>query len=477
MLSAPTTAAFSEDVSKRFQTYGWQTLSVEDGNDIEEIGRAIGLARADLYHPTLIRIQTVIGYGSPNRAGTCKAHGEPLGVAEVKLTKEALGWPSDKEFLVPDRVLENFRTAVEHGKQWQSDWEDLYANYVEAYPDLAEKWESAISGTLPQGWDADLPSYPAGSPATATRDANGATLNAIARHIPTFIGGDADLSSSTKTVIKDGGNFSTGNYTGRNLEFGIREHAMGAITNGLALHGGIIKPYTATFMVFADYMRPPIRLASLMQIKPLFVFTHDSIGVGEDGPTHQPVEQLASLRVIPGLVVFRPADANESVAAWKAAMELDGPAALVFTRQKLPVFAPDGVMEGVARGAYIKAEAEGGKPDVLLLATGSEVQLAMNAHKQLAKDGIKARVVSMTSWELFSRQNEAYRNQVLPPEVTARVSVEAGVSQGWHHWVGPKGKIISLDRFGASAPAETLFQKFGFTSEAVIDAARSLLHR
>jgi transketolase len=477
MLSAPTLAAFSEDVCKRFQAYGWQTFSVEDGNNIEEISRAIGLARTAPSHPTLIRVRTVIGYGSPNRAGTCKAHGEPLGVNEVKLTKEALGWPSDKEFMIPDRILENFRIAIKQGKQMQDDWENQFANYAEVYPEMAEKWEAAMSGKLPEGWDANLPSYPAGSPAMATRDANGATLNTIARHIPTFIGGDADLSSSTKTVIKDGGDFSTGNYAGRNMEFGIREHAMGAITNGIALHGGIIKPYTATFMVFADYMRPPIRLASLMGIKPLFIFTHDSIGVGEDGPTHQPVEQLASLRCIPGLVVFRPADANEAVAAWKTAMELDGPAALVFTRQKLPVLALDGVMEGVAHGAYIKAEAKGGRPDVLLLATGSEVQLAMKAHEQLAKEGIKARVVSMTSWELFAKQDEAYRDRILPPEVTARVAVEAGVSQGWHQWVGPQGKIIALDRFGASAPAEILFQKFGFTAEAVIDAAKSLLKR
>ncbi len=332
-----------------------------------------------------------------------------------------------------------------------------------------------MSNRLPKGWDADLPSYPAESKAVATRDTNGVAINAIAKHIPTFIGGDADLSSSTKTTIKDGGDFEPGSYAGRNIHYGVREHAMGSITNGLAVHGGIVKPFTATFMTFSDYMRPPMRLAALMDISPVFVFTHDSIGLGEDGPTHQPIEQIAALRAIPNMTVIRPADANESVAAWKVAMEHDGPVTLVFTRQKVPVYAPDGVMDGVARGAYIKAEAEGGKPDVILMSTGSEVSLIMQARDDLAKAGIKARAVSMPSWELFARQDQSYRNHILPPDIKARVAIEAATPMGWHRWVGDAGRIIGLDHFGASAPYETIYKEFGITAEAVVKAAKELL--
>jgi transketolase len=474
-LSAPTSITFTEDVSKRFEAYGWQTLFVSDGNDIEAVSKAIEAGKAEKNRPTLINVRTILGYGSPHKAGTFEAHGSPLGPDEVKLTKEALGWPADEFFYIPGQALEHFREAVDKGKAWESEWNTLFGKWAEKFPDLAKQWNDAINKKLPAGWDADLPSYPAGSKDVATRDTNGVAINVIAKHVPTFIGGDADLSSSTKTTIKDGGDFEPGNYGGRNLHYGVREHGMGSITNGLAVHGGIIKPYTATFMTFSDYMKPPMRLAALMEISPVFVFTHDSIGLGEDGPTHQPIEQLAGLRAIPNMTVIRPADANETIAAWKIAMELEGPVILVFTRQKVPVYAPDGVMEGVARGAYIKAEAEGGKPDVLLLSTGSEVSLIMKAREDLAKAGIKARVVSMPSWELFENQDQAYRNSVLPPEVKARVAIEAASPMGWHRWTGDSGRVIALDRFGASAPYEVIYRELGITSEAVVNAAKQLL--
>ncbi len=474
-LSAPTDISFTEDVKKRFEAYGWQTISVADGNDISGVSRAIEQAKAEKNRPTLIDVRTIIGYGSPHKQGTFEAHGSPLGVEEVKLTKEALGWPSDQFFLVPGEALEHFRKAVDNGKGWEDQWNKLHASWAAQNPDLAKEWDLAYAGKLPDGWAADLPSYPAGSKAVATRDTNGVAINAIAKHVPTFIGGDADLSSSTKTIIKDGGDFEPGSFGGRNIHYGVREHAMGSITNGLAVHGGVVKPYTATFLAFADYMRPPIRLSSLMKISPVFVFTHDSIGLGEDGPTHQPIEQLDSLRIIPGMTVIRPADANETVAAWKTAMEIEGPVALIFTRQKVPVYGPEGVMDGVARGAYIKAEAEGGTPDILLLSTGSEVSLIMQARDELGKTGIKARVVSMPSWELFKKQDDTYKNSVLPPTVKARVAIEAGFPMGWREWVGDSGRVIALDRFGASAPYEVVYEKLGITTDAVVKAARELL--
>jgi transketolase len=477
MLSNDTEVAFTEDVKARFTAYGWQVLSVADGNNVEAVAQAIADAKRDTERPTLIDVRTIIGYGSPNKQGTSKAHGEALGVEEVKLTKQALGWPDDQQFYVPGQALENFRTAIDNGAKWEAEWNELFAGYKAKHPELAAQYEAAFSNELPDGWDADLESIlqPAGSKATATRDANNVALNAIAKHIPTMIGGDADLAGSTKTLISGQPLFSPTNHAARNLQFGVREHAMGAITNGLILHGGIIKPYTATFMPFSDYMRPPIRLACLMAIAPIFIFTHDSIGVGEDGPTHQPVEQLAALRAIPHITVLRPADANETIGAWKAAMEQTGPTVLVFTRQKLPIYAPEGVIEGVSRGAYIRAEAEGGTPDVLLLATGSEVSLAMTARDELAKQGIKARVVSMPSWELFRRQDKSYRDQVLPPSITARVGVEAASFFGWSEWVGDHGTTVTLDRFGASGPYEAVYEHLGITSGAVVNAAKSLL--
>jgi len=476
-LSTPTNVTFTEDVLKRFDAYGWHTARVEQGNDVDAIGKALDEGRAQTDRPSLIAVRTIIGYGSPKKAGTTNAHGEPLGKDEVIATKENLGWPSDQDFFVPGEALEHFREAIERGEQWEAEWTQRYQAWAAAFPELATQWELAQAGKLPPGWDADLPSYPAGSPATATRDTNGIALNAIAKHIPTLIGGDADLSGSTKTTLKDMGDFSPGNYGGRNLHFGVREHAMGSIINGLVAHGGIIKPFTATFLTFADYMRPPIRLASLMKINSVFVFTHDSIGLGEDGPTHQPIEQVASLRMIPQLTVFRPADANETVASWKVAIEHEGPVVMIFTRQKMPVYAPEGVMEGVAHGGYIKAEAEGGTPEVILISSGSEVSIAMQTRDDLAKEGIKARVVSIPSWELFRKQDQSYLDHVLPPAIKARVAIEAAVPFGWHQWVGDEGLILALDRFGASAPYERIYQEFGLTAANMAKAAKTLLKR
>ncbi len=475
MLSNDTAAAFTEDVSARFAAYGWQTLSVADGNDTAAIAQAIEAATADQTRPSLIAVRTVIGYGSPNKQGTHKAHGEPLGEEEVRLTKQALGWTASEPFTIPGEALEHFREALEHGAHFEAEWNTLFKAWAAHYPDLAQLWEQAHAEALPNGWDADIPVYGADAKPMATRDANGAALNAIAKHLPTMIGGDADLSSSTKTLINGSPLFSATDRAARNLQFGVREHAMGAAVNGMTLHGGIRKPYTATFMTFSDYMRPAIRLAAIMEIAPIFIFTHDSIGVGEDGPTHQPIEHLAALRVIPHLTVIRPADANETSAAWRVAMLNKLPTVLVFTRQKLPVYPPEGVREGVERGAYIKGEAIGGAPEVILIASGSEVSLIMAAHKALNEAGIRARAVSMPSFELFEAQDAAYKESVLPSAITARVAIEAGVPFGWHRYVGAAGKIIALERFGASAPQEVIFKELGLTTEAVIGAARAAL--
>ena len=476
-LSGMTSVTFTEDVKLRFQAYGWHTAQVEDGNDVASISAALDAARAQTDRPSLIAVRTVLGFGSPKYAGTPRAHGEPLGKDESIATKQALGWPTDADFYVPGAALEHMREAVVRGSEAESAWQALYNEWAAAFPELAVDWLRAQAGELPAGWDADLPAYAAGSPAMATRDANGLALNAIAKHVPTMIGGDADLSGSTKTPIKDTPDFEPGSYNGRNFRYGVREHAMGSITNGMLAHGGIIKPFTATFLQFSDYMRPTIRLAALMGLPAVFVFTHDSIGLGEDGPTHQPIEQVPSLRAIPHLVTFRPADANESVEAWRTTMTLKGPAVLIFSRQKLPIYDPAPVKEGVARGAYIRAEAEGGTPEVLLLSAGSEVSLAMKARELLAKDGVRARVISMPSWELFRKQDKTYRDSVLPPAVRARVSIEAADPLGWHEWVGLDGTVIGLDRFGASAPYETIYHELGITAEAMAAAAKALLKR
>ncbi len=474
-LDGPTAMAFTEDVAKRFEAYGWQVLRVSDGNDLSAIEAAIRAAQADLEHPSLIMVRTVIGYGSPNKAGTAEVHGAPLGEEEVRLTKQNLGWPTEPPFLVPDDVLAHFRQAVERGQAAQAAWQRTFEAWKVAQPALADEWAQMMSDTLPAGWDADLPVFQPGT-SVATRNASGKVLNALAPHLPGLIGGAADLDSSTKTYLNLSGDFQAGQYGNRNLRFGVREHAMGAIVNGMAAHGGLI-PYSATFLVFSDYMRPAIRVAALSEFAPIFVFSHDSIGLGEDGPTHQPVEQIMSLRLIPRLEVFRPADANETAAAWRCAIEnRDHPTVIALTRQNVPVLDPAwGVAEGVARGAYVLSDAPNGRVDVLLIATGSEVHLALEAQKLLAAEGIGARVISMPCWERFVRQPQEYRDSVLPPQVKARVAVEAGVTTGWQKWVGLEGEIVGVDRFGASAPYKVIYEQFGLTAQRIAERARALV--
>jgi transketolase len=469
---------FTEDVAERFRAYGWHTLDVADGNDVEAISSAIAEAKAVTNQPTLISIRTIIGYGSPHKQNTSEAHGSPLGADEIKLVKEFFGWPQE-DFYVPGEALEFFRSAVETGGERERQWKELFENYRKQYPDLAAEFEQTQAGKLPDGWDADLPTFTAEKP-IATRSASGTVLNAIARHIPTMIGGDADLAGSTKTLIKGAENTGPGKPAARNLRFGVREHGMGAIVNGLAVHGGIIKPYSATFFTFSDYMRPAVRLGCLMGINPIYVFTHDSIGLGEDGPTHQPVEHLLAMRAIPDLYVIRPADANETTAAWQVAMQLKRPSALVFTRQDLPVLTGEGIggvqaiRDGVARGGYVLADCEG-TPQVILLATGSEVSIAHEAYRRLTAEGVKVRLVSLPCWRLFEDQDAAYRESVLPAAVTARVSIEAGVTLGWERYNGTKGIAIGVDKFGASAPYQRIYQEYGLTAEKVVEVARKVM--
>lgn len=470
---------FTEDIARRFESQNWHTLRVADGNDLAAIDQALQQAKAETSRPSIILIRTVIGYGSPNKAGTSDAHGSPLGAEEVRLTKQALGWDADKQFYIPQDALNHFREALQRGMDQESAWNGKLAAYKATYPDLANAYESAFSGQLPQGWDKDLPVYSEGS--IATRDTLGVALNAIAKHIPTMIGGDADLAGSTKTLIKGAGNTGKGSPAQRNVRFGVREHAMGAIVNGLALHGGIVRPYSATFLTFSDYMRGAIRLGALMNIPALYVFTHDSIGLGEDGPTHQPVEHVMSLRAIPNLHVFRPADANEMVGAWKAIMQSGTPAVLIGSRQKLPVLASEnaeGIHEGVARGGYILAESERikkGRPEVILIATGSEVQIALEAFAALDEEGVKVRVVSMPCWELFDQQDEDYQQFVLPDEVGERISIEAGITLGWQKYVGSEGVALGVDTFGASAPYEKLYAEYGLTAETILNIVAEMV--
>jgi transketolase len=470
-IEGDTALTFSEDTRQRFEAYGWHVQAV-DGHDRSAVAEAIRQARAETERPSLIICRTHIGYGSPNRQDTAKAHGEPLGPDEVKLTKEAMGWPTDAQFLIPDEVQAQFRKALDQGAEAQKSWADLFARYEKAHPDPAAEWQRRMAGELPDGWQEALPSFTPEDGPIATRAVGGKVMAALAQILPEMVGGSADLHPSTKTYLSAYPAVQKGKYEGRNLHFGIREHAMGAIINGMALHGGL-RPYGATFFVFSDYMRPTIRLASLMHLPVIYVFTHDSIFVGEDGPTHEPVEHLASLRIIPGLTVFRPADANETVAAWKATVEhSDGPVALLLSRQKLPVL-EQASAEGVARGGYVLSDTE--NPQVILMASGSEVEVVLAAQKLLAEEGIAARVVSMPSWELFEAQSQEYRDAVLPPEVTARVAVEAAVPLGWERYVGPQGKIIGMNRFGASAPYKVLAEKFGFTADNVVTAAKDSL--
>jgi transketolase len=476
-IEGSTDIAFTEDVALRFKAYHWNVLRVDDGNDLDAIFSAIKSAQTESRQPTLILLRTQIAFGSPNKQGSASAHGEPLGKEEVCLTKRNLGCPEDAFFCIADPVLEVFRRCVDKGRTAESLWLERVSAYAKTFPELAVKWREALAGIPPHGWDEELPDF-SNTTAIATREASGMVLNAIAKNVPTLIGGSADLAPSTKTLIKGSPDFQKDSYDGRNIRFGVREHAMGGILSGMALHKGL-RPYGATFFVFTDYFRPAIRLATLMRLPVIYVLTHDSIAVGEDGPTHQPVEHLASLRAIPGLTVIRPADASETAEAWRLAITItEGPVVLILSRQKLPVLdrSPYGSADGLSRGAYILAESSR-KPDIILIGTGSEVHLALQARQQLEKEGVSARVVSMPSWELFEKTPQEYRDRVLPPEVTARIAIEAGVPMGWERYVGADGTVIGIRRFGASAPGELLMEKFGYTAENVVKRAMALLNR
>lgn len=467
---------FSEDVAGRFRAMGWHVSRVADGNDIAAINDALAEAKSTADQPSLIAISTIIGYGSPNKQGKSSAHGSPLGDDEVALAKQTLGWSTTETFHVPGEALEHFRGAVDAGAAAESGWRSRFAAWRAAHPDLAEEWDRAMAGDFAPGWRDALPSYEAGG-AIATRSAGGDALNALAKFASTMIGGDADLAGSTRTLIKGADNTGPNRAAERNLRFGVREHAMGAIINGLALHGGIVKPYSATFFTFSDYMRPAIRLGALMDIPTVYVFTHDSIGLGEDGPTHQPIEQLMSLRAMPNLHVFRPADATETVGAWAAIAELGHPAAIVLSRQDLPILAGNdaGIHEGVARGAYVLSEHESGDVDAIIMASGSEVAIALDAAGLLEDADIRARVVSMPCWELFEAQDQTYRDSVLPSGVTCRVSIEAGATLGWSRYIGDRGAAIGVDRFGASAPYAKIYEEYGLTPGHVAEAVNALL--
>ena len=476
-LDGPTSMAFTEDVGKRYEAYGWQVLRVDDGNtDLDAIDSALSEADREARRPTLIIIRTTIGYGSPNKAGTSEAHGSPLGPEEVVATKKALGWEHEEPFFVPDDALAHFREAVGRGATAQSEWEGRFDGWAKAFPELAREWRLAAEGKLPDGWDADLPAWKAGEK-EATRVAAGKALNAIAAKVPWLIGGDADLSVSTNTKLKGEADFDGRTGAGRNVHFGVRELAMAGIANGIAYHGQA-RPFVATFFCFSDYMRPSVRLAAVSELPVVFVWTHDSVGLGEDGPTHQPVEHLMSLRAMPGFTIIRPGDPNEASEAWRVAMERrEGPVGLVLSRQKLPVIDPEKYAgpSGLARGAYVLAEASSRPARLLLLATGSEVALALAARQKLEAEGVPTRVVSMPSWELFEEQTPAYRDEVLPPAVPARLSIEAGATLGWKRWVGDRGDTVGLDRFGASAPGEVVLEKLGFNVENVVAKAKALL--
>jgi transketolase len=479
-LSAGTDITFSEDRAKRFEAYGWQTIRVADGNDIDAIDASLAAARADSARPSLILVRTHLGYGSPEQ-DNFKAHGSPLGVADVKKTKDKLGWPAEPPFLVPAPALEHFRRALDQGAQAEAAWNDRMAAYAQAHPDLHRELQGRLRGELPPSWDSDVPVFAADAKGMATRVAGGKVMNAIAPRLPALVGGSADLDPSTHTALKELGDFGSagGSRAGRNLHFGVREHAMGAIVNGLAAHGGFIG-YGATFLIFCDYVRPPIRLAALMGLHVIHVFTHDSLALGEDGPTHQPVEQLANLRAIPKLSVIRPADANETAVAWKVAIETrDRPVLLVLTRQDVATLDRSryASAEGLRRGAYVIVDAHvmDTGPSLILLASGSEVGLILAAADRLSAEGIAVRCVSMPSWDLFEAQPQQYRDEVLPPRVTARLAVELGVAQGWHRWVGDRGDVLGVDRFGASAPAQALLDAYGFTVDNVVARARKLL--
>jgi transketolase len=493
-LSATTNLTFSEDVGARFESYGWHVQRV-DGQNPAAVDAALAAARAAEDRPSLIIARTHIGYGSPHKQDTWHAHGEPLGVEEVRLTKQALGWPEDQSFYVPEEALREFRRAVERGEHWETEWRRRADAYTSAHPVMAERFARAVAGQLPDGWEGHLPDFTEHA-AMATRDASGQVMNALASAVQNLVGGSADLDPSTRTALKGYGDFQSllapqsrdalptqgtaggvWGYAGRNIHFGVREHAMAAVMTGMALHSGVL-PFGATFLSFSDYMRPSIRLAALSRARVIYIWTHDSIALGEDGPTHQPIEQLAALRAIPNLIVLRPSDATETVEAWRLALaHTDGPVALVLTRQKVPVIDRKQYPSAanLARGAYVLADADGSAPSVILIATGSEVSVALKAHQRLTGHGIRSRVVSMPCWELFELQPQSYRDAVLPPGVRARVSIEAASSFGWERYVGIQGRIIGVDSFGASAPGPTVMHESGFTSEHVTETAKAVL--
>ncbi len=488
-LAGGTDLCFTEDVAMRFQSYGWQTIQVEDGNDVAEVSAAIEAAKAETRKPTLILVRTHIGFGSPKKQDNYSSHGSPLGEEELAASKVNLGWPTTEKFFVPDAALSHFRSALTQGGEAQAAWNAKFAAYKAEFPAEAAELEAAIEGTLPEGWDAHLPTWKATDKAVATRVAGGEVLNALAKGIHNIIGGSADLNSSTNTALKGMGDFQPADfggpgmmgsvggewgYGGRNVAFGVREHAMGAAVNGMAAHGGVL-PFSATFLVFSDYMKPSVRLAALSQLKVFFVFTHDSIGVGEDGPTHEPIEQIAGLRAIPGLVVFRPGDATETAEAWAFAVQHSGPTLFALSRQNMPHLDRSTAVEpGVAKGAYILSEAEG-TPEVILIGTGSEVSLCVAAQAKLKEQGIQARVVSMPSWDRFEAQDVEYKASVLPPSVKKRVTVEAGSTMGWHKYAGDEGAVIGIDHYGASAPGELIMKQFGFSVDNVVATALQVL--
>ncbi len=493
-LSAGAAITFTEDRARRFEACGWQTIHVDDGNDVEAIDRAIAAGVADVTRPTLILVRTHLGYGSPKQ-DSFKAHGSPLGPEDVAKTKARLGWPAAPDFLVPEDARRHFREALAKGERLEAEWNVRMQAYAQAFPAESKELLQRLRGELPAGWDADLPKFPADAKGLSTRVAGKQVLAAIARRVPMLFGGSADLDPSTFTALVGLGDFNPrpapdaravegadaggASFDGRNLHFGVREHAMGAIVNGLAAHGGFI-PYGSTFLIFSDYMRPAIRLAALQELHALHVFTHDSIALGEDGPTHQPIEQLASLRAIPGLTLIRPADANECAVAWRVALETkDRPVLLVLTRQDVPTLdrAKHPSADGLRRGAYVVVEPEGGAPDLLLIASGSEVGLVVQAAQALAGEGVRARCVSMPSWDLFAAQPQSYRDEVLPPALKKRLAVEAGSRMGWERWVGEAGDVVGIDHFGASAPAKVLLEEFGFSVDNVVVRARTLLGR
>lgn len=471
--------SFTEDVQKRFEAFGWQVLTVEDGNDLSKINQAITTAQEETERPTLIEVKTVIGFGSPNRAGTAEVHGKPLGDEEVQEVRKAYNWPYEEAFTVPDEVKKHFQQFQQSAAKKEEAWNQLLQEYQERYPELANQFKQAIQGDLPENWAESLPKYEPNDSAIATRSASGQTLQALSKTVPMLIGGSADLASSNNTEMKDAGIFQVEDYSGRNVWFGVREHAMGAALNGMLLHGGV-RVYGGTFLVFSDYLRPAIRLAALSKLPVVYVFTHDSIAVGEDGPTHEPIEQIPSLRLIPNLDVIRPADANETAAAWKYALQQkDRPVALILTRQNLPIL-PGTVNvdeKVIERGAYVVSEAEKSTPDAILIATGSEVSLAIEVQKKLQAKGTAVRVVSMPCREQFDQQSATYQESILPNEVKARLAIEAAHPMGWDRYVGEQGKVLGIDQFGASAPGERVMKEFGFHTDRVVEQLESLLVR